>query len=258
MEINAILSSLPGYRVAAIRPGVGQQHNEQSSSKQDETSAVYTQSSKEDESGVVVDFTTLLDNAKKAIGAADEPEENESADDESRLVKSSDSEHETDSPDDLKLTEAEEKELQELKARDAEVRTHERAHMAAAGSYAQGGPVFDLQEGPDGKRYAVGGHVSIDSSAEDSPEATIQKMRVIQSAAMAPGDPSTQDFSVARSAAAKEMQARKELSEDEIVVENKEDKKPHPSNKHMAKFTHAQNIIDTETAPTGQILSIVA
>jgi hypothetical protein len=50
------------------------------------------------------------------------------------------------------------------------------------GAYASA-PTYTFQQGPDGKRYAVGGEVQIDTSTERTPEATIRKMRVVISAA---------------------------------------------------------------------------
>ncbi len=119
------------------------------------------------------------------------------------------------------LTKDEQKQVQELKDRDRETRTHEQAHKSAAGSYAQGGPVFEYQQGPDGQRYAVGGNVSIDSSAiPGDSQATIQKMQVIRRAALAPSNPSDQDRKVAAQASQAEQQARTELrqsNEDETT-----------------------------------------
>lgn len=110
------------------------------------------------------------------------------------------------------LSEEQSQQLQELKNRDREVRAHEQAHQSAGGQYA-GGASYEYQQGPDGQRYAVGGEVSIDISAESDPEATIAKMRVVRAAAMAPAEPSSQDRSVAASAQATEMDARSELAE---------------------------------------------
>ncbi len=111
-----------------------------------------------------------------------------------------------------KLSKEEQQEVQELKSRDQEVRAHEMAHIAAGGQYVRGGASFEYQTGPDGKRYAVGGEVSIDtSSVSGDPEATIQKMRVVRSAALAPAKPSSQDRSVAAQAAQKENKARQEM-----------------------------------------------
>lgn len=112
------------------------------------------------------------------------------------------------------LSQEEQEQVKELKDRDREVRTHEQAHMAAAGGYSQGGPSYEYQRGPDGKRYAVGGHVSIDTSpVANDPEATIRKAQVIRNAANAPAEPSAQDRSVAAQAARMESEARQQLSE---------------------------------------------
>jgi SprA-related family len=101
----------------------------------------------------------------------------------------------------------EEKQLaQEMKARDREVRAHERAHKAVGGRYA-GAASFTYQKGPDGQRYAVGGEVPIDMSTESSPEATIQKMTVVMAAALAPAEPSGQDVAVAQMAQSQRSQA---------------------------------------------------
>ena len=111
------------------------------------------------------------------------------------------------------LTPEEEKVVQELKQRDAEVRRHEAAHMAAGGGITVGGASFQYQQGPDGKSYAVGGEVHIDTSKGTTPEQTIQKMQAVRRAALAPADPSSQDRSVAAAAAAAEAQARAELAQ---------------------------------------------
>ncbi len=111
------------------------------------------------------------------------------------------------------LTEEELKILTELKVRDAEVRSHEQAHLSVAGQYAAGGASFSYTTGPNGKRYATGGEVPIDLSREDTPEATIVKMRTVRRAALAPADPSAADRAIASQASAKEAQARKELQE---------------------------------------------
>ena len=105
-------------------------------------------------------------------------------------------------------------EVEKLKRRDAEVRAHEQAHVSAAGNLAQGGANFSFEMGPDGKRYAVGGDVSIDTSAvAGDPQATLRKARQIRRAASAPVDPSAQDRSVAAQASRMEVQARAEISQ---------------------------------------------
>ncbi len=112
------------------------------------------------------------------------------------------------------LTEEEQQKVQELKSRDREVRQHEQAHMAAAGGYARGGPSYEYTTGPDNRRYATGGEVSIDTSkVADDPAATIRKAQIIYRAAMAPAEPSSQDRSVASEAKQMESEARRELAE---------------------------------------------
>ncbi len=99
--------------------------------------------------------------------------------------------------------------LNELKRVDRDVRAHEAAHVAVGGKFVTGGPNYQYQTGPDGKQYAVGGEVQIDTSAvPDDPMATIEKMKVVRRAALAPGDPSAQDRSVAATATKIEAQAR--------------------------------------------------
>jgi len=106
----------------------------------------------------------------------------------------------------------EQKEIKRLQARDREVRAHEQAHKATAGQFARGAARFDYETGPDGRRYASGGEVSIDTSViPDDPEATVQKMRTIQRAALAPSDPSSQDQKVAAEAAQKAAAAQAEI-----------------------------------------------
>jgi hypothetical protein len=123
------------------------------------------------------------------------------------------------------LSEQQEKELIALQARDAEVKAHERAHKAVGGQYA-GSISYDYQQGPNGKRYAVGGEVSIDvSPVSGDPEKTIEKMNVIKAAALAPADPSSQDRRVAAQAAQIITAARAELNapkenEDKTVEDN--------------------------------------
>lgn len=120
------------------------------------------------------------------------------------------------------LTDEEQRKVQELKQRDREVRQHEQAHVAAAGRYAQGGPQYEFTAGPDGRRYATGGHVNIDVSPAATPEATIQKAQVIRRAALAPAQPSGEDRAVATEASQLEAEARRELRETQQEDGNKD------------------------------------
>lgn len=116
---------------------------------------------------------------------------------------------EEDSSDPQELSEEEEKQVDKLQQRDREVRAHEAAHARTGGPHA-GAPSYTFQQGPDGKRYAIGGEVSIDTSAEQSPEATIRKMQTVIRAATAPAEPSSQDLKVAQQARAQLAEAQAE------------------------------------------------
>lgn len=102
--------------------------------------------------------------------------------------------------------------LDELIQRDREVRAHEQAHAAAGGGYA-GAPSYTYSRGPDGRLYAVGGEVGIDTApVPGDPAATLRKMEVVQRAALAPAEPSAQDLQIAAEAQVQVMQARLELA----------------------------------------------
>lgn len=102
--------------------------------------------------------------------------------------------------------------LTQLQARDREVKAHEQAHLNTAGQYATGGIKYTYQTGPNGQKYAIGGSVGIDTAPiAGDPQATIQKARVVQRAALAPAQPSSQDMSVAAQAAQMLMQAQIDL-----------------------------------------------
>ncbi len=104
--------------------------------------------------------------------------------------------------------------LSRLKQRDAEVRAHEQAHIAAGGQHVSSGPQYEYQEGPDGRQYAVGGHVAIDASEiKGDPKASAEKARQVRRAALAPGEPSAQDRAVAAKAASQEQQAERKERE---------------------------------------------
>lgn len=103
--------------------------------------------------------------------------------------------------------------LQQLKSRDREVRAHEAAHMAAGRPYIRSGPSYTYQRGPDGRSYAIGGQVQLDTSEErNDPEATLNKAEQVRRAALAPAQPSPQDLSVAADASQLAARARVELA----------------------------------------------
>lgn len=110
------------------------------------------------------------------------------------------------------LTPQEQQQLEQLKAVDRRVRAHEQAHLSAGAGLVRGGPSFTYQSGPDDRRYAVAGEVSIDTSPAATPQETLVKAQRIRAAALAPADPSAQDQSVAAQAARMAGAARMELA----------------------------------------------
>lgn len=111
-----------------------------------------------------------------------------------------------------KLSEKQQAQVLQLKARDLEVRQHEAAHLAAAGGLATSGASFTYQRGPDGVNYAIGGEVSIDVSPGRTPAETLAKAAIVQAAALAPAEPSGPDRAVAAQAQQLAAQARAELN----------------------------------------------
>lgn len=118
--------------------------------------------------------------------------------------------------------EAEIQQIRKLAERDREVKAHEQAHQAVGGQYA-GAMSLTYERGPDGKNYAVGGEVSIDTSKiADDPQATLDKAETIRRAALAPAEPSSQDRRVAAQAVQMAVEARadiQQLAREESEVE---------------------------------------
>ncbi|HEX8964244.1 MAG TPA: putative metalloprotease CJM1_0395 family protein [Rhodocyclaceae bacterium] len=108
------------------------------------------------------------------------------------------------------LNPAQQRQVARLQQVDKNVRAHEQAHIAAGQGLVRGGPTYSYTYGPDGKQYATGGEVGIDTSPARKPEDNIQKGRQIQAAALAPADPSPQDYRVAAAGLSLEQQGRAE------------------------------------------------
>lgn len=103
--------------------------------------------------------------------------------------------------------------IYELRQTDQEVRAHEMAHSSVGGMYVISGPSYQFKSGPDGKRYAVGGEVTIDTApVPGDPEETKRKMQVVRRAALAPAKPSPQDQAVAAAASRNEQNAEIEAA----------------------------------------------
>jgi hypothetical protein len=106
---------------------------------------------------------------------------------------------------------AETQEIRSLESRDKEVRTHEMAHAAVGGAFT-GSPSYSFEIGPNGKKYAVEGEVSVDlTPVSGDPKETIAKMKRVQAAALAPASPSAQDTRVAASASSIIVEAQANL-----------------------------------------------
>ena len=111
------------------------------------------------------------------------------------------------------LTPEQQRQVAELQQIDRTVRAHEQAHLAAGRGVITSAANFSYTYGPDGRQYAVGGEVGIDTSAEKKPEANIDKGVRIQAAALAPKDPSPQDYRVASIGGQLEAQGRSDLAQ---------------------------------------------
>lgn len=195
--------------------------------------------------------TRPVDNPKSADAATNKPQQDaDKARNEEKHAHHQDTAN-TKRPE-AELSEEEKAELEKLRARDREVRAHEAAHKAAAGSHARGSVQFTFDEGPDGRRYAVGGEVSIDTSkVSGDPEATIRKAQAIQRAANAPAQPSGQDRSVASKASQMEIEARRELVESAKTASKDGHAEPaSPANR-------IQNA-NAEAAPVGELIDVTA
>ena len=163
---------------------------------------------------------------------------------------------------DKQLSQEEKREVQKLQARDREVRAHEAAHKAAGGGLIRGGASYSHQRGPDGKLYAIGGEVSIDTGAvSGDPQATLQKANQISSAALAPAQPSSADQAVAAAAAMMAAEARqaiaaerreefeaRETPEDSETNEATTETRQQPDKSHSAETQHYQAVANNNNA----------
>lgn len=150
-------------------------------------------------------------NNERDPGGSNDGDANSYAQTEEREKQGSSEESQSNSAATTRLSDEDRAIIDQLKVRDREVRLHEAAHAAVGGRYA-GSPSFDYSRGPDGKNYATGGEVSISTSpVPGDPQATIEKARIVQAAALAPAQPSAQDRQVAAEAAQMELQAQSDL-----------------------------------------------
>ncbi|EEA6139132.1 hypothetical protein G3850_000608 [Campylobacter coli] len=111
----------------------------------------------------------------------------------------------------VELSQKEVAQVRELQSIDRNVKAHEAAHQAAGGGLA-GAASFTYTRGPDNQMYATAGEVPISMQKGNTPEETIANARQVVAAAMAPADPSPQDYKVAANALKMEFEARAEAT----------------------------------------------
>lgn len=122
------------------------------------------------------------------------------------------------------LTLEQQEELLQMQQRDQEVRLHEQQHASVGGQHT-GSPQYEYTTGPDGKQYVVEGSVSVDlSPIAGDPNATIEKMRQVKAAALAPAEPSNADKEAAARADAHIAQATAELMQSGQKANESDDK----------------------------------
>jgi hypothetical protein len=145
----------------------------------------------------------------------------------------------------------------ELKAIDQKVRAHEMAHISAGSGVVRSGATFSYTKGPDGKLYATGGEVQVDTSpVPGDPDATIEKAEQIQRAALAPADPSSQDRAVAAKAAAMANQARAEKTQGTPKYSTNKTPNSNPNNrKELEKPEKSNNSLPQMS---GMIINFIA
>jgi len=165
------------------------------------------------------DSNTDQDNNSQVENSVDEKqddtEQGERVDREADQVQRQQAQQEQQEQQDLDI-------IRQLSQRDTEVRAHEQAHSAVGGQYA-GAAQYSYQRGPDGVNYAVGGEVPIDvGPINGDPRATLEKMQIVQRAALAPAEPSSQDRRVAALASQQANQARAEIVSESRVVNSSE------------------------------------
>lgn len=113
------------------------------------------------------------------------------------------------------LSQEEKLQVAKLQKRDSEVKAHEAAHLASGAGLIRG-LNYSYEKGPDGKQYAVGGEVMLDTSKGKTPQETIQKSEQIKRAALAPSNPSSADLKIAANAEAMKNNAQSELRKELI------------------------------------------
>lgn len=152
------------------------------------------------------------------------------------------------------LSDADSRQIEELKTTDRAVRAHEAAHIAAGGSLVTSGATYSYETGPDGQRYAVAGEVGIDTSKGRTPEETLIRAQQIHAAALAPTDPSPQDRSVAATATRMATEARAEIARVNMENNSSDDSRQSAP----ARGFSFGEMIEQSLSPNGQGVNIYA
>ncbi len=101
--------------------------------------------------------------------------------------------------------------LEKFKSMDSNIRSHEQAH-ASSGTTTT--PIqYSYQVGPDGKMYATGGHVRLDTSIPSDPKSAAIKLDQIKRSATSSVDSSSADMSIASSVNLMKMRLELESSD---------------------------------------------
>lgn len=204
MKISAITYSNYQVGLPKVYPSIG-------TADSSDPAAYGSQAIARKYSPTLIDQTTQAQNPEKTSQINDQTNtQNNNSQDASTPEQNSESD--TTMVNGQALTQEQIRVLDQLQQIDTQVRRHEMAHVAAGGRYITSGATFSYQKGPDGRNYAVGGEVGIDTSPiPGDPQATIQKMRQVKSAALAPTNPSSQDMKVASQATSNVSKALSEL-----------------------------------------------
>lgn len=88
--------------------------------------------------------------------------------------------------------------LDKFKNLDSKTKTHEQTHASLANT--TGAINYNYQTGPDGKLYATGGHVRLDTSIPKDEAAALAKLEKLSTAASGPSGLSGADAQISRAA----------------------------------------------------------
>lgn len=156
--------------------------------------------------------------------------------------------------DDVELSAAEKRKLDEMQQRDREIRQQEQSQATSAQFT---GPVrYEYRMGPDGKLYAVDGSAPIDvQPVEGDPAATLRKMEAVERAARQNAEPSSTDQQVAAEAARLAQRARAELAasrynetRDVVEVRRDDGAREAEQQRELVQSDQAQTRVETRGA----------